>query len=474
MKILQKVNSKILVLLTTMFLAVITLFTGAHVASISKANAAETMTYIDTQVESIGYLQSGKVIMAFRLTVSDYDDHGEVAGEFSDVSSPKYKYLTSLSYWKEFEKMNSKGVAFSQCFAYWNGGLGDSQIGSVGKNAVGHLTTLPRVEYGFLVYFPAGTTFPCLEYFKNNCEGTPVAYRTTEDVAFCYDGKAFVKIDYKVATARMSALEEIKNVDTSKYLQAEQEEVAALVVETEGQLSTCMSLLDVQNVMESFSEALSKIKTVEYYAQLDSKKAQAKQEISTFFNGMTQSAYGEAEWALISSMKKESGSLIDEAMDMDAVDRVVTGIQYKVEEILTEAEKPEFAQFVAVAVKNIQEAFVVTLYREAEATQGAALVEEGKKALEQATTYGEAEALELSYLTKIDALKTAAEWEAEEQENQNTQPKPQPKPEQPQPEPSDKGELSAGCGSSIGGNLVVISLAFMLVVILKNKKRMDI
>lgn len=473
MKILQKVHAKFLGLLTAVLLAVIMLFTGLQVASTSKAKADEPMEYIDTQVESVSFYQSSRVIMTFRLTVSDYDDHGEVAGEFS--VGPEYDYITSLSYWKEFANMNSEGAAFGQNFAYWNGGIGDSKIGAVGKNAVGHLTTLENVEYGFLIYFPAGTTFPCLEYFKNNCEGTPIAYRTTEDAAFCYDGKAFVKMDCQIATARLDALDEIKNVDNSNYLQAEQEEVAKLVQETKEQLNVCMSLLDVENAMGDFNEQLSRIKTVEYYAQLDSKKAQAKQEISTYFNGMTESAYGEAEWALLSSMKKESDSLIDEATDMEAVDNVVASIQYKAEGVLTEAEKPAFAGFVATAIKNVQDAFVATLYREAEAMQGAALIEEGKKALEQATTYGEAEALELSYLAKIDALKTAAEWETEEQANQNTQSQPQPEQSQPE-QPSDEEESSAGCGSLIAGNWVMISLAFafMLIIILKNKKRMDI
>ena len=174
-------------------------------------------------------------------------------------------------------------------------------------------------------------------------------------------------------------------------------------------------------------------------------------------------------------MKKESCSLIDEAADIESVDKVVASIQHKAEEVLTEAEKPAFAQFLAAAVKNVQDAFVATLYREAEAMQGAALVEEGKKAIEQATTYGEAEALELAYLAKIDGLKTAAEWELEEQANQNTQP--QPKPEQPQPEqPSNEKEPSAGCGSLIAGNWVMLSLAFafMLIIILKKKTRTDI
>ena len=478
MKILKRVNSKILVLLTALLLTVLSLFAGFNVMSTTKANADTAgMTYMDTQVKGLAYVQNGNsVILVFRLTESDYDDCGEVKGEFSEPT--KYAYISSLSYFKDFGSLNSAGAEFNQPFAYWNGGIGDSMIGTVGANAVAHRTSLNKVEYGLLIYFPAGTTFPCLTYFKNDCTGTPTAYKTTEDVAFCFNGEKFEKMDYNIAMTRVNAVESIKNVDISMYFEAEKKEVADLVQKATKQLDTCMSLLDIQNAVEEFNQQLSKIKTVEDYAQLNSKKAQAKQEISTFFNGMSESAYGENEWKTLMQIKAESGMLIDEAADMAAVDKVVAGIQYKAGEVLTEEEKPAFAQFVAAAVKNVQDAFVATLYREAEATQGAALVEEGKKALEKATTYDEAEALELSYLAKIDALKTAAEWEAEEEANQD---KDEPQPEQPQPEteqPSKEEEPKKmfGCGSSVISTSMVIGLAVMaaLIVIMKNKKRMDI
>jgi hypothetical protein len=429
------------------------------------------MTYIDTQVEDIRFLVSNKIIFAFRLTKCDYADFTEPVGDFP-VGTPRYDYITSLSYWKNFSKYNTKGVEFNQLFAYWNGGWGDSQIGlSRGEKAVGHRSSLERLEYGFIISFPAGTTFPCLEYIVNGCQGTPVAYKTTENAAFLYNGTEFVKVDYRLADARMSASEEMNSVDLSKYLPAEQQQVLALVQETEASLASCTSLYDVDVVMNAFNAALAEIKTVEYYAQLNNQKAQAKQQVETFFNGLTESAYGETEWAALMQMKAESGALIDEAIDFEAVEKVVAGIQYKADGVLTEEEKPAFAEAVAKAVKSVEDAFVASLYREAEAAQGAAIVAEAKSALESATTYAEAEAIELSAIAKIAALKTDAEWTAEEEANKK--PQVQPQPEQPTVDEEPKKE---GCFGSVNGTLVVISLAMMaaLILIMKNnKKRMD-
>ena len=496
MKILRRVNSKMLVLLTTLMLAVLTLFAGVNVSQAPKASAdVAGMTYIDTEVASINYFQSGKVILAFCLTESDYDDFDPVkdfnseAPDFGEGTA-KYNYITSLSYWNNFKNMNSEGVSFSQTFAYWNGGFGDSQIGSVGKNAVAHLTNLSRVEYGFMLQIPAGTEFPSWEYTQTKCTSEPKVYRTKTDVAFYFNGLEFEKIDYKVASQRSEAMAEIKNVNKSLYYAAEQALIADLVKVTTDNLNRCITLNDVDEALAEFNAALKNIKTIEDYAQLAAEKLVVKEEMAAFFNTLSESAYGEAEWALISSIKAETNTLIDEAETMAQVAEKVAGIRYKVEEILTEEEKPAFAQFVATAVKSVEDAFVASLYREAEAAQGAALVAKGKAALEKATTYAEAVALELDYLAQIKALKTDAEWTAEEEANKVEEPTQPSQPDEPVEEPVEEpaedqapttSETPAatekkGCSGSVMSTLVVISmaLAFTLVVILKNKKRMDI
>ena len=480
---LQRAKSKMLVFLTAVVLAICSVFAGVNLTATPKASADTAgMTYVDTEVASINFYRSGSVIMAFSLTVSDYDDFDPVKDFNSEnpgfpEGSAKYNYITSLSYWKNFKTMNSEGGTFTQLFAYWNGGFGDSQIGAVGKNAVAHLTSIKSLEYGFMLQIPAGTTFPSWEYVQSNCKSEPKAYRTTTDVAFYFNGANFEKINYAVAEERVAASEQVGAVDMSLYYAAEQTLVKSLISSAQAELKQCFSMSDIEKTVAKFNENLKTIKTIEDYAKLAAEKDVVKAEMEAFFNALTESAYGAAEWETISLIKAETNVLIDAMETMAQVADVVAGIKYKVGEILTEAEKPAFAEFVMTATANVTNAFDASLYREAEATQGAALVAECAALLASATTYGEAEALELQYLAKIDALKTAAEWDAEGVEDKTETPDVQP--EQPDADTDDsKGGIMAklGCGSSIVETLAIISLAAMatLILILKNKKRMDI
>ncbi len=476
MKILKKAKSKLLVLLTALVLAVVSMFAGFNVSAMPKANADGGMEYIDTQVDSIGFVGSGgKFIFAFRLTVQDYADFTNPPGELPE-NTAKYNYITSLGYWKNFENMNSAGAKFAQPFAYWNGGWGDSQIGAAGKNGVGHLSSLTSLTYGFMISIPAGTTFPSLTYIQGGCEGTPKAYRTTTNVAFFYDGTKFAQMDYQLAEVRMEALDEIEGVDYSIYLEKEKQEVAALVQSTKGALEQCMSLVEVSDVMDGFYAALAQVKTNEYYAELDGVKTAAKQDMATFFNGFNQSAYGEEEWALLNVMKAEAETLIDGAQSFEEVATKVAGIKNAANEVLMDVEKPEFAAFITNAVGNVEASFNASLYREAQAAEGAAIVAEGKALLEKATTYAEVEAVELKYIAKIDALKTAAELDLEEANKEEKPAEPEIVEPQPETEAPSQEEPKKGCGSSVMNSLVIISLAVMatLIVIMKNKKRMDI
>ena len=468
MKRLQRAKSKVLVWLTAVVLAMVSLFAGVNTASIKKASADE-MTYIDTEVQAVNIF--GGKILAFVLTESDYSRAVDVPGDFPEGSA-KYEYITSLTYWKNFPANNSDGARFIQTFAYWNGGVSPhSHIGSAGSNAVAHLTSLNMPEYGFLIQFPAGTTFPSVEYFMNNCTGTPVAYKTTTDVAFYYDGTKFVKTDYAIALARENANKELEAVDYSAYYEKEQAMVKTLVANAKKELQMSFASSRVEEVMYNFYIALDAINTKADYAALAAEKDVAKAEMATFFEGLAQNNYGEKEAVLLALIREECNDLIDGAESMAAVNDIVAGIKYKAENILTEEEKPAFAEAVAAAIQSVKDAFDASLYRSAEAEKGVWLIGNAEKALEQATTYAEVEALERDYLTQIGALKTAAEWEAEEAA------KPQDKPEEPdveEPESSDDlvEEPATGCGSSVVETLVVIgmALAFTLVLMMKKKK----
>lgn len=224
-----------------------------------------------------------------------------------------------------------------------------------------------------------------------------------------------------------------------------------------------MSVAPTANVGQATICASAQTKSGENLAD---KKAQAKADVAAYFDGLEESAYGEAEWAALAKIESESGLLIDGAADVESVDEIVAGIIYAADGILTEEEKPAFEQYVLAAVDNVQAAFVESLYRDAERAEGAALVQESKAALEKATTYAEAEALELSYLAKIDALKTAAEWEAEESM----------KPVEPEFPTSDSVEEpeveNEGCSSSVEGITAIFSVTAMFALtVIANKKK---
>lgn len=198
---------------------------------------------------------------------------------------------------------------------------------------------------------------------------------------------------------------------------------------------------------------------------LADQKSQAKVELTAYFDGFAEDAYGAAEWAALAKIESEGYALIDEAVDAEAIEDIVVGIKYAAEGVLTEEEKPAFAEYVAKATANVQNAFVASLYRDAERAEGEALVEETTKALSEATTYAEAEALELSALAKIETLKTAAEWEAEESM----------KPVIPETSASDlvdEPEVENGCASSMEGITAIFSVTAMFALMgIVNKKK---
>ena len=202
---------------------------------------------------------------------------------------------------------------------------------------------------------------------------------------------------------------------------------------------------------------------------LDDKKAEAKATLAAYFDAMVESDYGEAEWAELAKIESEGNAFIDQATDAEEIKSVVASILYAADGVLTEAEKPAFAAYVAEATENVESAFDASLYRDAERAEGAAIVQEAKDALANATTYAQAEALELSALAKIDALKTAAEWKAEEEAaNAN---KNEPNVSEPEQDRTVEKEKS-GCGSSMSGIwqiLVAAGLASM--VMIKNQRK---
>ena len=59
---------------------------------------------------------------------------------------------------------------------------------------------------------------------------------------------------------------------------------------------------------------------------LADKKTQAKADLAAYFDGMTESAYGEAEWAAIAKIESEGYTFIEKATDAAEVDEIVASI----------------------------------------------------------------------------------------------------------------------------------------------------
>ena len=476
MKRFKRLQTKLFFGLLAFVLASAFFFSGVKVASVSADTQAQTteITYVDTELSGIAFVQHPTcVYIGFKLTESDYDDYGRSEGDFGGTEAYEayHQYITSdLSYWKNFSQMNSEKVIFDQLYTYWNG----SAVGAWFANTVAHRTTLERIEYGFVIAVPAGTTFPSFKYFKDGCVGTPTAYKTTTDKAFYYDGTEFVSMSYNAAEERMKADETLNLVDYSLYREAEQKKVQSLVEQTKDAVNLCFSTYDVQDAMADFEIALDKIMTKADYEQLAVLTGEAKQDLAAFFSGLDQTKYSQENWTKILALQTEANDVLDSLTALDVVDDVVNGVKTAVGNIVTIDEAAEFVGYCEAAAARLESAFNQSLYREAEKAQGLAWIEEGKQAIANATGYTEVDAIELSYKLKLSGLKTQAQWEEDEllQEENASSSEETSEEESSSSSKANADEDKSGCGSVVSGmgTLFVAGLAAASMVIKKRKK----
>ena len=468
MKILKKVQLKICVVLTALFLVAGVLCCFNVSAQGVKAEAAEmpsNVTYVNTDVKNIVYVQHpSQVYFGFQLTVSDYDDYGKFETDWmSDASAAAIynDYMTSwVTHWKNFPNMNSEGNRFTISYSYWNG----SSLGSRFTDAVGHRSDLKLLEYGYAIYIPAGTTFPSLGYVYNRCEGTPVMYRTTTDTAFFFNGSDFVPMAYSAAVDRRAAAEELKAMDYSDYYEAEIAQAKALVDAYVKQINICNSGYQIQDVLTDFYAELDKIMTKADYATLATQKVEAKAALSSYIAGFSEENYEESDWANLLAIKDQGEMLIDSINALGEVDVVLAVLKLAADNVITKSEKADFNAYKQAAVQQLVAAFKAELYKEAERAQGEALVAEGSQILEKATTYNEADGLLANYLVKLNALKTAAELETEGENNT---------PSQPDSSTSDSNQTAPkeeGCGSVASATGIIFGVALMAVSMVIKKK----
>ena len=475
MKAFSKIQTKALVFCMTILMSVLAVV-GIHFMphTASAASNESEIVYIDTAVEDIAFTQHPTcVFFGFKLSESDYDDFGSWEGDYAhtDTYNKYEQYITSqLTYWKNFSQINSEGARFDQLYAYWSAGwdttaqaypLPPTQF----ANSVAHRSTLARLEFGLTFYIPAGTTFPSATYVKNGCQGAPIMYRTVEDKAFYYDGSKFQNFSYAVSQTRKAALEEVNAIDYSVYQEPELAEVRALVKKASEELNVSFTKFAVQDALSAFYAELDEIMTVADYQVLAEKKTTAKSELLAFFNGLERDLYETADWDKILSMQSEYSALIDGLGSGEEVDAAVAGVKFTVGNVLTKAERADFAAYQEVAMQRLEDSFVEALYREQEREQGAAWLQEAKTLITQAATKNEVDGVELAYTARIRELKTQAQWESEEQQN-----KPIDSTEKEESSVEETPPKESGCGSSlnqVGIMLCAVMVAFMVI----NKKK---
>ena len=200
-------------------------------------------------------------------------------------------------------------------------------------------------------------------------------------------------------------------------------------------------------------------------------------ELVTFFNGLAQADYEEAEWNAILTIQGESDAVIDACVSLGEVDLAIAGVKLAVDNVLTKTEKAGFADYQAAAIARVENAFVETWYREAERAEGNALVQEAVALIQKATSYAGVDGVALTYVTRIEALKTDAELTEEERLAQTT-------PNDSAVEDSTTNnddnvimesddEEKSGCGSVVDGFGMIFGMAMVAMLVVINKKRME-
>ena len=293
-------------------------------------------------------------------------------------------------------------------------------------------------------------------------------YRTTQDVAFYYDGSAFQILSYAVAQKRSLAINEVESVNYNLYREKERAEVVALVEKTSAILNESFTGFAIDDTLLTFYAELDKIMTLADYQVLASKKTMAKSELANFFSLLDQAEYETEDWDKILSMQSEYEALIDPLMSLDEVEAFVAGVKFAVGNVLTKTERVEFSAYQQSAIQRVEDSFVETLYRDNERMQGASFVQEAKRQIESATTKDTVDGAVLTYTTLISELKTKAQWEEEERQESVVESEGE-KDSVGEPTEKDDGHLLEIILGSVGGVLVICAVVVFIIIIKKRK-----
>jgi hypothetical protein len=481
MKILKKFRANMLVAWLAAFVLAVSWIAGVSFVSASADDMPPTdITYIETNVEDIEFVKHPTcVFFGFRLTESDYDNFGAFQGDFGGAGGDPAvyaiyeKYIALwLTYWKDFANMNSEGARFDQLYAYWDG----SAVGPWFANTVTHRSTLKLLEYGFVISIPAGTTFPSATYVHGNCQGAPIMYKTTKDCAFYYDGNDFKPLDFAIAEGRIAATQEMDSINSKAYYEAERIELASLISATKEEIKLCITLPAIQEKMAAFYASLDKIMSIADYEELEVLKSETKVSLSAFFAALSEDNYVAEDWEKIVNIQQEGMMVIDSVQSFADVEDAVKAVKFAVNNVSTLEKNAKFQAYRTAAAEKVMDAFDETLYREAERAEGEKLVQEGKQAVEKASSYAAVDGISAEYIAKISALKTDAQWQEEENTVVDKGEEEETPPTENNnvviiPGEADNSSEKSGCGSVISSTGIMFGVMLMAAAVTINKKK---
>ena len=229
-----------------------------------------------------------------------------------------------------------------------------------------------------------------------------------------------VALDEAKTTAK-AALESYK--DASAYRDAQKTELAAAVANGKTAIDNAADVAGVEAALANAKTAIDAIKTdAEFTAEetaqaLANAKTTAKTALESYKDA---SNYRDAQKTELATAVANGKTAIDNATDLAGVEAALANAKTVIDEIKTDAEFT--AEETAQALANAKTTAKATLesykdasaYRDAQKTELATAVANGKTAIDNATDLAGVEAALANAKTAIDAIKTDAELTAEE------------------------------------------------------------
>ena len=356
----------------------------------------------DTTVESIAYVQEDRpegVFVGGYLGFSlEGDDFPAIEGDHIEVDANMLNYVN----FGEILINGEAGLASS--YSLYN-------LGEKGKGRISIAVSVAEEDMQS-VTIPAGVLFPAYASkvlpATNGNNGVFVFYRIAEEVTFIKTAEGeWVKFTDFVQNAK-DTLDELKaEKETLGCFAADLTLIETTVADAKAALDEATDPAEVTAIFNNARAIIEPIQAKEVVI------AAAKADVENYKAGL----FREAEEAQRLAAVENANTAIDAANSSEDVAIVVADAKAVIDALKTANEyaKEEIAEDVAEA-KEALDAYKADadLYREEEAAQRLAIIEDAKAALDEALSIEEVEAIVADAMADIDALKTDAELDAEE------------------------------------------------------------